>query len=112
MAKACIHKLKNEQTLTITFDNGKEFAEHGVIAKAFNAEIYFAKPYRSWERGTNDNTNGLIRQFLPKSVRLDNVDHGFIQMIEENLNNFPRKTLGFFTPLEVKSKNSVVALQY
>lgn len=111
VTQACINKLRAEHPLSITFDNGKEFAGHETIAAVLNTEIYFAKPYRSWERGTNENTNGLIRQFLPKSRRLDNVSDDEIQTIEDNLNNRPRKTLGFLTPLEVKSRNGCVALQ-
>lgn len=111
VSQACIAMLSDESPLSITFDNGKEFARHEVIAKGLNTEIYFAKPYRSWERGTNENTNGLIRQFLPKSKRLDNVSDKEVQAIEDNLNNRPRKTLGFLTPLEVKSRNEVVALR-
>jgi len=72
--------------------------------------IYFAKPYRSWERGSNENMNGLIRQFLPKNRRLDNVTAEEIEAIMTNLNNRPRKTLGYLTPLEVKFRNGVVAL--
>ena len=64
---------------------------------------YFAKPYHSWERGTNKNTNKLIRQFLPKSARLDVIDDEQIQQVEDYLNNRPRKVLGFRTPLEIKS---------
>jgi len=111
VTQACIKKLSTERPLSITFDNGKEFAGHETIAAALNTEIYFAKPYRSWERGTNENTNGLIRQFLPKSRRLDNISDEEIQVIEDNLNNRPRKTLGYLTPLEVKSRNGCVALQ-
>ena len=58
---------------TITYDNGLEFAEHQKMAQTLSANIYFAHPYASWERGLNENTNGLIRQYLPKSRRLDNV---------------------------------------
>ena len=65
----------------------------------------------SWGRGTNENTNGLIRQFLPKSMRLDNLSDELVQSIEDNLNNRPRKVLGFKTPLEVKSSFGGVALQ-
>ncbi len=111
VTQACINKLKRERPLSITFDNGKEFAGHETIAAALNTEIYFAKPYRSWERGTNENTNGLIRQFLSKSRRLDNISNEEIQAIEDNLNHRPRKTLGYLTPLEVKSRNRVVALR-
>jgi len=111
VAEACINKLQDEHPLSITFDNGKEFAQHQKIARALQTDVYFAKPYRSWERGTNENTNGLIRQFLPKSERLDDVTDEEICFIEDNLNNRPRKILGFLTPLEVKSENKVVALR-
>ena len=111
VTQACINKLRYEHPLSITFDNGKEFSDHATIARALNTEIYFAKPYRSWERGTNENTNGLIRQFLPKSARLDTVTDEEVQAIEDNLNNRPRKILGFLTPIEVKSGNQVVALR-
>ncbi|WP_352244252.1 IS30 family transposase, partial [Psychrobacter sp. GW208-MNA-CIBAN-0184] len=83
--------------LSITFDNGKEFADHETMATALKADIYFAQPYHSWERGTNENTNGLIRQFLPKSMRLDNLCMHLVQSIEDSLNNRPRKVLGFRT---------------
>ncbi len=111
VTQACINKLKEEHPLSITFDNGKEFAGHETIAETLNIDIYFAKPYRSWERGTNENTNGLIRQFLPKSRRLDNISNEEIKDIEDNLNHRPRKTLGYLTLLEVKSRNRVVALR-
>ena len=107
----CVAMLKGEQTLSITFDNGKEFAKHETMADKLDTDIYFATPYHSWERGTNENTNGLIRQFLPKSSRLDNIPDEVIQDIENNLNNRPRKVLGFKTPLEVKSSFGRVALR-
>ncbi len=110
VANACIEMLRDENAYSITFDNGKEFAQHEIMACELNLDIYFAKPYHSWERGTNENTNGLIRQFLPKSMRLDNISDDVIQAVEDNLNNRPRKSLGFLTPLEVKSRNGCVAL--
>ena len=111
VTQACIDMLKGEQALSITFDNGKEFADHEAMATALKADIYFAQPYHSWERGTNENTNGLIRQFLPKSMRLDNLCRHLVQSIEDSLNNRPRKVLGFRTPLEVKSSFGCVALR-
>ena len=108
---ACIELLKDEQLATITFDNGKEFVLHQEIENTLNIEVYFAKPYHSWERGTNENTNGLIRQFLPENQRLDNIDESVIRAIEHNLNNRPRKVLGYRTPLEVKSNLIGVALR-
>lgn len=110
VTQACISMLADEKPLSITFDNGKEFAGHEHMAGALNTDIYFAKPYHSWERGTNENTNGLIRQFLPKSKALDKVSDETVQFIEDNLNHRPRKTLGYLTPLEVKSRNYCVAL--
>lgn len=110
VANACTQLLKAEITHSITFDNGKEFALHETIASTLEADIYFAHPYHSWERGTNENTNGLIRQFLPKSARLDNLEDELVQAIEDNLNNRPRKVLGFQTPFEVKSSFGCVAL--
>lgn len=80
---------------SITFDNGKEFALHEHIAQELNTQVYFARAYHSWERGTNENTNGLIHQFLPKSQRLNHVTDEQIQAIEDNLNSRPRKVLGF-----------------
>jgi IS30 family transposase len=112
VSNACIDKLKNELTHTLTLDNGLEFAKHEDITRAIGIEVYFAKPYCSWERGTNENTNGLIRQFFPKSMRLDQLTDEKVQVVEDNLNNRPRKKLGFLTPLEVKSRDWSVALQY
>lgn len=85
---------------TITADNGKEFAEHEAIAKELEILFYFAKPYHSWERGANENANGLIRQFFPKKTRLDTVSHEQVLWVERLLNNRPRKRLGFLTPKE------------
>ena len=86
---------------TITSDNGKEFAEHEKISKAIKADIYFAHPYSSWERGTNENTNGLIRQYFPKGTRFEEITDEQIRVVQEKLNRRPRKTLGFKTPYEL-----------
>jgi IS30 family transposase len=87
--------------LTLTADNGKEFALHQVIASKLGATVYFARPYHSWERGLNEHTNGLVRQYLPKSKRLDKLDNEIVKEIENLLNNRPRKVLQFRTPIEV-----------
>lgn len=87
--------------ITVTYDNGKEFAAHQDIAADLNAHCYFAAPYHSWERGLNEHTNGLIRQYLPKSVDFKDVTDDEIQAIEDRLNNRPRKILGYKTPMEV-----------
>ena len=97
---------------TLTADNGKEFAFHERIAKALNAKFYFAHPYSSWERGLNENTNGLIRQYLPKKTDFKKVTQKQIDNVMEKLNNRPRKCLGFKTPNQVFfGINPTVALQ-
>jgi IS30 family transposase len=86
---------------TITADNGKEFSLHEEIAKAIEADFYFAHPYRSWERAINENTNGLIRQFFPKGHDFRKITTAEIETVMNLLNNRPRKLLGFKTPNEV-----------
>jgi transposase, IS30 family len=100
---ALIHRLGDvaDCVLTLTSDNGKEFACHQEIASQLGASMYFARPYHSWERGLNEHTNGLIRQYLPKHERLDHVTPETVEEIENLLNNRPRKVLQFRTPIEV-----------
>jgi len=86
---------------TITLDNGLEFAQHAVIAEALEADIYFAHPYASWERGTNENTNGLIRQYFPKGTDFNEVTDQEIQFVMDRLNNRPRKSRGHKSPNEL-----------
>jgi IS30 family transposase len=86
---------------TITYDNGREFTAHEKMAKELKANIYFAHPYSSWERGTNENTNGLIRQFYPKKASLKKVGRKALQSTMERLNHRPRKILNWRTPHEV-----------
>lgn len=86
---------------TLTYDNGKEFALHQEIDKELQSNGYFAHPYHSWERGLNENTNGLIRQFFPKGKDLSEVTDEEIQRVMDKLNNRPRKCLGFKTPNQV-----------
>jgi transposase, IS30 family len=90
--------------LTITADNGSEFAHHEAVAAALETNIYFAHPYHSWERGLNENTNGLIRQYIPKGKDFDELTDADIIAIQDKLNNRPRKSLGFATPNEVFEK--------
>lgn len=90
---------------SITADNGKEFARHEEIAQALEADFFFARPYHSWERGTNENTNGLIRQYLPKKEALDELDEAKAAFIQDRLNNRPRKILAFNTPSGVLKAN-------
>ena len=112
VAEALIDMLKPYENLvhTLTADNGKEFSEHVKIAKALKAKFYFAHPYSSWERGLNENTNGLIRQYFPKKTCLLNVSDEYVSIVQDKLNDRPRKTLNFETPNHL-FLNSVVALE-
>ncbi len=85
---------------TITADNGLQFAAHEKVAEALNCDFYFARPYHSWERGSNENFNGLVRQYIPKGTNFDEVTVEFLGQVEESLNNRPRRRYGFSTPLE------------
>jgi IS30 family transposase len=89
---------------TITADNGKEFAMHQRISESLNIDFYFANPYHSWERGANENLNGLIRQYFPKKTDFSTITDAEIQRVEDKLNNRPRKRLNFETPLESMEK--------
>jgi len=84
---------------TITCDNGKEFAAHEEVAKTLNAAVFFAHPYASWERGTNENTNGLIRQYVPKGTNFRELSNEDISFIENRLNFRPRKCIDFELPM-------------
>jgi IS30 family transposase len=86
---------------TITTDNGLEFAAHKTVSKKLKCDYYFCHPYSSWERGLNENINGLIRQYIPKGSSFANLTAKDIQKIENRLNHRPRKTLGWRTPYEV-----------
>jgi transposase, IS30 family len=99
----CVH--------TITSDNGREFAGHEAIAEALAADFYFAHPYHSWERGLNENTNGLVRQYFPKGSDFTTITDQQVQAVAEQLNERPRKTLGFQTPNHVFFNSSPVALR-
>ena len=99
-----------EQIHTITVDNGKEFAQHKRIADALDTDVYFSHPYSSWERGLNENTNGLIRQYFPKKLSFKNINEQQTIFVENKLNNRPRKSLQFDTPKEL-FENNFVALE-
>lgn len=86
---------------TITSDNGKEFAGHEEIATALGIDFYFAKPYHSWERGSNENLNGLIRQYIPKHTNILELDKAYIAEVEKALNDRPRKRYGYQSPLTI-----------
>lgn len=86
---------------TITYDNGGEFAEHEKIAKSLDAKMYFAHPYSSWERGLNENVNGLLRQYIPKGTDLRGVSDERVKQVQSRINLRPRKCLGFKQPQKV-----------
>lgn len=89
---------------TITADNGKEFAEHKTIAEQLGIDFFFAHPYHSWERGANENNNGLIRQYIPKKTDFDNITEQQIREVQNKLNNRPRKRLDYFSPNQIFNK--------
>ena len=86
---------------TLTYDNSKEFAAHIQIDQALNSTGYFSRPFASWERGSNENFNGLLRQYVPKKRLMNTVNEDEIALIQNRLNIRPRKRLGFKTPAEV-----------
>jgi IS30 family transposase len=86
---------------TMTYDNGTEMAQHKMLSEQTGMDIYFAHPYASWERGTNENTNGLIRRFYPKKTNFNNVSKAELTSLQNRLNNRPRKVLGYYTPKEM-----------
>jgi IS30 family transposase len=110
--RANIHMLKpyKLKTLTITLDNGKEFTAHQDIARELGAEVYFAHPYASWERGTNENTNGLLRQYFPKGSDFSKITNRQVIYAQKHLNSRPRKCLGARTPEMVFFNLADVAL--
>jgi len=116
VAAATIELLRpyKDRVLTITADNGKEFAHHEKVARALDCDYYFAHPYSSWERGLNENTNGLIRQFFLKGSRFEEITERMVKRVKGLLNRRPRKTLGYATPTEAffeKSFGENFALQ-
>ena len=93
--------LPKNKRKTLTFDNGREFAEHKMIEFETGTRVYFAHPYHSWERGTNENTNWLIRQYLPKKTDFSHITQEDLNKIEKEINSRPRKRLNYSTPYQV-----------
>jgi len=91
----------SERLHTITGDNGKEFAEHERISRELNTDFFFANPFAAWERGTNENMNGLVRQYIPKNREFASITEHELFVITNRLNHRPRKCLDFMTPFEV-----------
>jgi len=105
IARLSVLPRRNRQTLTL--DNGSENSGHKIITKNLGTKCYFARPYHSWERGTNENTNGLIRYYFPKKTDFAKISEEEIKRVETILNNRPRKRLNWLTPLEVFTGQSV-----
>jgi transposase, IS30 family len=95
---------------TITADNGREFARHEHIAQALGADFFFAHPYASWERGSNENANGLVRQYFPKGCDFTHISDQEVTQVMQRLNHRPRKTLDFLTPHQVFYNQDPIAL--
>ena len=95
------NKIPKRKKQSITYDNGTEFSAHEMIEKKTKATVYFANPYHSWERGTNENTNGLLRQFFPKKSSFATVTQEQVNKVVKLLNHRPRKKLNYLTPYEV-----------
>jgi IS30 family transposase len=96
-----ILQLPMEKRKSMTYDNGTEMAEHKLFTQLTGMKVYFAHPYSSWERGTNENTNGLIRRYFPKKTDFTNITQEQLNIVQDLLNNRPRKVLGYKTPKQV-----------
>ena len=101
MFSKTLNKLNPILKKTMTYDNGTEMARHEKITQKTGMKIYFAHPYSSWERGTNENTNGLIRRYLPKGTDFTLINEKQLMIIQEKLNNRPRKIIGYKTPKKI-----------
>lgn len=101
-------KIPKEKRLSMTYDNGSEFSGYDSIEKQIGLTAYFAFPYHSWERGTNENTNGLLRQFYPKKSRFDAITQEHLDKNVALINHRPRKRLKYLTPHEIFKKNCVL----
>jgi transposase, IS30 family len=93
------------QFKTLTLDNGTEFHDYAVLEQRFPVKVYFATPYHSWERGSNENFNGLVRQYLPKGACMSKVTQAQCNHIADDLNHRPRKRFGFNTPAKLYHRN-------
>ena len=107
-----VKKLPQQMKLTMTYDQGREMAQHKLFTKITEVKVYFAHPRSPWERGSNESTNGLIRQFFPKGTEFNKVSRYEVKKVQNLLNGRPRETLGFKKPYEVFNKlmNDAVAL--
>ena len=105
--RVMIRALQGLPVKTITPDRGKEFARHAEVTSALQAPFYFPEPHQPWQRGTNENTNGLLREYFPKGQDLTDISEDHIQEVFDELNKRPRKCLGYRTPYEVFYKKKL-----
>jgi len=101
MAERCLANLPHSLRHSVTFDNGSEFAEHQRLTERLDLAVYFAEPYKAWQRGANENANGLLRQYFPKGTDFKRVSNREVARVEKLMNERPRKRLGYRTPLEI-----------
>ena len=97
------HKLPQELYKSLTWDRGKEMADHKRFTLATDVQVYFCDPRSPWQRGSNENTNGLLRQYLPKGIDISSYSQAKLNAVERQLNERPRKTLAYQTPAEMFS---------
>lgn len=103
-----IESFPKDMFKTITFDNGSEFAKHGEIKEMFEIDTYFCDPYCSWQKGGVENINGLIRQYFPRNVNMNEITNEQIYEVQEHLNNRPRKSLNYLSPNEFILKSGAL----
>lgn len=101
VSKAMIRALRHHPNHSVTLDRGSEFAKHDIVTKKLGVEIYFAMPHHPWQRGTNENTNGLLREYFPKGYSLKSTSSKEVRSVYDKINRRPRKRLGYRTPYEV-----------
>jgi transposase, IS30 family len=104
VAKRRMKNLPPSLRRSVTFDNGKEFAEHQKLTRSLGLDVYFTDAYASWQRGTNENTNGLLRQYFPKGTDFTQVSHREVARVEQLINERPRRRLDYRSPAEVLAK--------
>jgi IS30 family transposase len=101
MAARCLADLPRALRQSVTFDNGPEFAEHRRLTDTLGLAVYFAEPYKAWQRGSNENTNGLLRQYFPKGIDFKRITTREVSRVEKLINERPRKRLGYRAPIEI-----------